>query len=197
MSIQSFYFHDLANMQFARGTLRMFLYTNIPLHKLTHPAFRAYLSKYTGREPPSVTSSRNHQEQIYLWAIEKIRRSIESNYILVLLDETTDNYICYIVLTVVGNMFATAPRIPHFNLNVVKNSNNETVMAAFNKLMALLHLQGVQYEKKFSLVYDAAPCMRLANGCLKIGCYYKHLHITCLAHEFKGSACLSKRWTKR
>ena len=120
LSIQLFDSNDSANLQFARDTCRMFLSAIIPLHKLGHPAVKAYLSKYTGREPPSVTSARNHQEQIYLGTIDEIRRSISNNYIWVSLDETTGSQNRYIVLVVVGIMCATAPTITHLiNLDVV------------------------------------------------------------------------------
>lgn len=85
---------------------RMMLKANIPLHKVSNPAFCEFLEEFTKFSAPSETTLRaNYLPVIYEKNLERMRSLAADNYIWVSIDETTDveqRYIIHFVFGILG-----------------------------------------------------------------------------------------------
>jgi len=75
---------------------------DIPLHKLSNPAFQDFLEKYTGRRIPSPNTLRgSYLRDTFESTLQSIRIAIGEGLIYVSIDETTDvegRFVCYSTL---------------------------------------------------------------------------------------------------
>lgn len=113
-----------------------FAQTNIPLHKIRHPAMISFIEKHTKYAAPSEFTLRNKcLPQIYDEVVKKLKTIAENKYIWVSLDETTDCENRYVANFVFG-VLDVEKEYGHsylFSSAVLEKVNNVTIARFFDE----------------------------------------------------------------
>ena len=159
-----------------------FIEANIPLSKLNHPSIKN-LFEVTCRQK---LYSRQYLQSKYLpalfdEAISDIRKSVGSNYVYFVVDETPDILQRKVVNVLVGILNGTYSRpyllmMKHFDRAV----NSQIINQVLNQACFRLWGENIPFEKVLLVLSDAAAYMKRALGQDSI--FTNCLHITCLAH---------------
>lgn len=176
--------HESKSNQFNMALCQAFISADIPLHKLNNIELKIFFQKYINESIPDESTLRKYcVDKLYIAQLNEIKAKINSNFLWISIDETTDIEGRYVANVVVGIMDSDEEKSKQkFLINTVEleKANHETIARAFNDSIALL---GECFNKNQILLYvsDAAPYMVKSAKVLKVF-YPKMIHVTCLAH---------------
>lgn len=169
--------------QFKFDLTEWLLKADIPIHKLSHPATKQFLTKYTQQSVPDESTIRkNYVDRVYQNQIDKIKSAIGDEEIYLIIDETTDvaqRYVCNVMVGILNGK----PSKPMLVMSEeLEKTNQFTIAQTVHKTLNLIWSNDATKFGKFRLlVTDAAAYMLAAGRALKQT--FEHLkHVTCLAH---------------
>ena len=166
----------------------MFLPVNIPLNKLNDQKdgqnpMKDFLTKWTKKSQPCVSTMRNYIKQIYKEQLQKIRDAIGSNSIYLIVDESTDSMQRYVLNVLVGPLNGMEKKSFLILTKFLDQTDNATVQQGIMDALNKLYLGKIKYKKLLLIVSDRAAYMKLAVAKLKETNLFPNLHhVTCLAH---------------
>ncbi len=168
---------------FNEDLCKALLCANIPLWKLTNPAFKSFLEKYTGKHVPEESTLRkNYVHGVYSRTMDEVRKCVGDNFTYIVVDETTDirgNYIAHLLIGILthseaGKSFLIAS-------SALEKTNSSTICTFVNDSLVRFY-EGRPFSTKVLLfVSDAAPYMIRAGKNLK-SLFTSLIHVTCVAH---------------
>ncbi len=146
---------------------------NIPLHKLSNPAFKTFLSKWTSQPTPHESTLRKYYiEGEYNRVLEGIRSEIGANPIWAQVDSVTDEAGRHIGAVVVGSLSVSKSAGPFLlHAGLLKDLTANSMAILFNEALTVLWPQSIQYDKLFLLLTDGASSMVKAGDGLSV-CFY-------------------------
>jgi hypothetical protein len=156
---------------------------DIPLNKLQHPSFKAFLEEYCKKKIPGESSLRkNYVVPIYEEKLAKIRNEIGSSNVWVQIDETTDKTGRAVANVLVGVLDPNKPTKSFLlTSEALEKTNSATISQLFSRALLILWPSGIEYNRVLLFVTDAAAYMVKAAKALKV--QFPHMiHATCVAH---------------
>ncbi|KAF5287137.1 hypothetical protein FQR65_LT12323 [Abscondita terminalis] len=170
--------------QFKFDLCKCLISSNIPLNKLSNPAFKGFLEKYCNKIIPDQTTLRKkYVEDCYRETMVNIQEIVKNRYLFFVVDETTDvcgRYIANLMVGVLGENCSNKPFL--ISCKQLDKTNNATISRFIQDGLTNLFLPGaLPIDKVLLMLSDAAPYMVKAAQNLRI--FYPNLiHNTCLAH---------------
>lgn len=132
--------------EFNMDLCKMLVDTNIPMNKITHPSFIAFLEKYTKQRIPSDTTLRiDYLPILYEETIKKLREKAKGKKIWITLDETTDVELRMVANFVFGILGEENEYGKSYLLNTAEldKTNANTIAVFFTESLNLLWPEGV------------------------------------------------------
>lgn len=161
---------------------------DIPIFKVQHNAFKAFLEKYTNEKVPDESGLRkNYFPPLYDRTINDIRACLAGKNIWISADETTDALGRYLTNVIVGSLdmheCAEDAKKSTFLLHsaFLEQTNHSTIVKTINDALQILWPEGIQYDQVLLFVSDAAPYMVKAGSTMKV-LFTRMIHLTCLDH---------------
>jgi hypothetical protein len=161
---------------------------DIPFFKLKNEILKSFLQKWTKQNiPDNSTLHKNYLNDLCNNVIFKVREYLEDKYIWIAVDETTDSKGKYVVNIIGGSLEIENPK-SFLLLNAFVERNNAVMInQQINNALQILWPSGIQYNKVFLLVTDAAKYMvKLGKDMKRM--YPKLIHITCLTHALHNTS---------
>jgi hypothetical protein len=156
---------------------------NIPFHRISHPAAKIFLAKYTKfKTPADSTLRKEYLKPLYDRMIEKIRNRLADQYIWLQIDETEhkgQKVANVIIGSLNGNKDQNAKFLIH--MKFLKSTNNVTITQTVNDALNILWPNGIKYDHFLVLLTDRAKYMEKA-GLTLCGTFPKLTHVFCVAH---------------
>jgi hypothetical protein len=181
----------LKNEFFADMT-KMLIEANIPIEKLMNESFRQFMAKYTSRDIPSPDNLRKHYvPQLFREVMDKIRTSIGSSAIYLVVDETSDAKNRYVVNIMVGALNGEPSKAMLLSTTFVDRTNNKTVSQCIIDSLGQLWSGAIHYDRLWLIVSDQASYLLKAVKNLK-DLFPNLRHITCIAHALHRVSLIIK-----
>lgn len=180
--------------EFCQDLTKMYVEMGIPLFKLQHPAFKAFCNKYipTKKIPDRTSLRKTYIPKLYNETMDKIKETIGTSDVYLILDETTDVNSKLVLNILVGKLDGEETKSMLFHVSFLEATNWETVAVQFHDCIAKLwpDIPPSQSHTKIRLVLtDQASYMIKAFKTLKKSGTFSNLHhITCIVHSIHLAA---------
>lgn len=145
--------------------------SDIPFNKVNNAAFRSFLEKYTGIEPPDESHLRKYYlPKLYEDKLAKIREVLRDARVWVSVDETTDSAGRYIANVIVGELCLDKPGATYLlTCEQLPVTNSATIAQLILSALQLLWPQGTKYNNVLLFLSDAAAYMKKAVSNIQVG----------------------------
>ncbi|XP_044012209.1 uncharacterized protein LOC122855112 [Aphidius gifuensis] len=157
---------------------------DIPLHKLRHQTFSAFLEKYTQQIITDLSALRQfYAPAIYQSKLQSIRDEIGIHSIFISVDEVTDSKGQIVAHAIIRPLIPDRPGRPRLiHAQCLDAGNGETIRNFVIESLNILWPDGIHYNRVLIYCTDAAPYM-MRSGRLLAPDFPKMLHVRCLCHS--------------
>ncbi|KAJ8893392.1 hypothetical protein PR048_005983 [Dryococelus australis] len=167
-------------LKFTNETVCAFVYANIPLHTLGHPAIREWLNEYikgAGDLPTATTLRSSYMNILKMEEEAKIKEAQKDHAIVILCDETTNHKGECVFVVMFRILLASGEhKMLVAGAKVLNNANSTECSRAVVDIL-------LKCECVCSFISDSAKYMGKCAEMLKVLVSENLLHIKCWAHK--------------